>query len=103
MKTFIVICVVALLFLVSAFALRSNTTSIAGRVNPIDGATSVFATSGKDSANASIVSGNFVLAVKPGIYRVLVDATPPYKDAVLDNISVKEDQTVDLGEIVLQK
>jgi hypothetical protein len=45
----------------------------------------------------------FSFSVKPGIYKVVVDAIEPYKDAVLENISVKEGQTVDVGEIMLQR
>jgi hypothetical protein len=49
------------------------------------------------------LNGVFSFAVKPGLYKVIVDAVEPYKDAVLENISVKEGQAVDVGEVVLQK
>jgi hypothetical protein len=104
MKNLIIIFGIVLLAILASFRFHNSAqTSIVGKVNPIDGATSVQAISGKDSANANIVSGSFGLSVKPGIYHVVVVAVAPYKDAVLDNISVKEDQTIDLGEIVLQK
>ncbi len=103
MKNFIIIIGVILLSILASFQLHHSATSIVGKINPIDGATSVQAISGKDSVSANIVSGNFGLVVKPGIYHVFIDAVAPYKDAVLDNISIKEDQTVDLGEITLQK
>ncbi len=103
MKRFILICglIFSLLFAVSAF--HKSQTSITGRVTPIDGANVAWAISGKDSATSNIVNGIFSFAVKPGLYKVMVDATEPYKDAVLENISVKDGQTVDVGEIVLQK
>jgi len=104
MKNFIIIFGIVLLAILASFRFHHSVqTSIVGKINPIDGATSVQAISGKDSVSASIVSGNFGLVVKPGIYHVFIDAVAPYKDAVMDNISVKEDQTVDLGEITLQK
>ena len=52
---------------------------------------------------SNVEYGAFSFAIKPGIYKVVVDAIEPYKDAVLENISVKEGQTVDVGEIVLQR
>ena len=82
---------------------KREATAITGRVNPIDGANSAWAIGGRDSAASNIVNGNFSFSLKPGIYKVVVDAIEPFKDAVLENISVKEGQTVDVGEIMLQR
>jgi hypothetical protein len=99
-----------LLFGVIVFAMltilawtKREATAITGRVNPVDGANSAWAIGGRDSAASNIVNGNFSFALKPGIYKVVVDGIEPYKDAVLENISVKEGQTVDVGEIMLQR
>ena len=78
-------------------------SSITGKVTPADGAQMVWAISGTDSTKAGINSGAFTLEVKPGIYKVIVDAKAPYKDVLLENLDVKEGQPVDVGEIVLQK
>jgi len=104
MKRFMILCgIVLLVFLaISAFG-DKNQTSIIGRVTPVDGANAAWAISGKDSSASNIVNGAFSFAAKPGIYKVIVDAIEPYKDAVLENISVKDGQTVDVGEIVLQR
>ncbi|HEY0433693.1 MAG TPA: carboxypeptidase regulatory-like domain-containing protein [Chitinophagaceae bacterium] len=96
------------IFLLALFALliaanRRVQTSIVGRVNPVAGANMVVAVSGHDSSSSTIVNGAFNLEAKPGIYRVVIDAVEPYKDAVLENINVKDGQTVDVGEIMLQK
>src|SRR5690349_11552093 len=99
MKNLILIFSVILLLILASFRMN-RTTSIVGRVTPVDGASSVLAISGKDSATSNIVSGSFGLTVRPGIYTVYITAVAPYKSAAMDNISVKEDQTVDLGEIV---
>jgi hypothetical protein len=103
MKRFSLICVAVLLFMLAAYAFNRGDTSITGRVTPVDGANTALAISGKDSASSNIVNGVFSFAVKPGLYKVIVDAVEPYKDAVLENISVKEGQAVDVGEVVLQK
>lgn len=89
--------------MLAAYAFHRADTSITGRVTPVDGANTALAISGKDSASSNIVNGVFSFAVKPGLYKVIVDAVEPYKDAVLENISVKEGQAVDVGEVVLQK
>jgi hypothetical protein len=34
---------------------------------------------------------------------VIVDAKDPYKDVTLENLEVKQDQALDVGEIVLQQ
>jgi len=81
----------------------TNQSSITGRVAPADGAETVWAISGADSTKGAISAGAFALGVKPGIYKVLVDAKDPYKDVILENLEVKQDQPLDVGEIVLQK
>ena len=104
MKHFILICGIVLLSAIGISAFKNfQQTSIVGRVNPLDGATSALAISGKDSATSNIVNGSFSFAVKPGIYKVMIDAVEPYKDVTLENIGVKEGQAVDVGEIVLLK
>ena len=84
------------------FAFSTTQSAITGKVTPADGAQSVWAVSTTDSAKGTITSGAFSLQVKPGTYKVIIDATDPYKDVTLDNIEVK-DQPVDVGEITLQK
>lgn len=103
MKRSILICfiIVAGMFL---YAFHNRTqTSIVGRINPVSGANTAWAVSGKDSSTSNIVNGAFSFDVKQGIYKVVIDAVEPYKDAVLENISVKDGQTVDVGEVVLQR
>ncbi len=78
-------------------------TSITGKVVPGDGAETVWAVSATDSTKGTVNAGNFALDVKPGTYKVIVDAKEPYKDVTLENLEVKQDQPLNVGEIVLQK
>ena len=104
MKRFILACLVLFLGLGAIYAFQDkNQTSIIGRITPLGGANVAWAVSGRDSVTSNIVNGAFSFAAKQGIYKVFIDAVEPYKDAVLENISVKEGQTVDVGEIVLQR
>ena len=41
--------------------------------------------------------------VRPGMYKLVVDAKQPYKDVMLDNLVVRADETLDVGEIVLKQ
>lgn len=95
---------IAMISVAGIFAFTTTTqTSITGKVSPAEGAETVWAISGKDSTKGAISSGAFALEVKPGMYKVIVDAKDPYKDVTLENLEVKQGQPIDVGEIVLQK
>ena len=85
------------------FSFAKMQASITGKVRPGEGAETVWAISAMDSTKATVSSGTFTLNVKPGIYKVVVDAKDPYKDVTLENLEVKQDQPLNVGEIVLQK
>jgi uncharacterized membrane protein len=86
------------------FAFSAATqTAITGKVVPGDGAETVWAISATDSTKGTLSAGTFTLDVKPGTYKVIVDAKDPYKDVTLENLEVKQDQPLNVGEIVLQK
>ncbi len=86
------------------FAFRSVADgNITGKVTPADGAASVVAYSGSDSVKANIQAGAFTLSVKPGTYKVMIDAIDPYKDETIDNVQVADGTPVDLGEIKLKQ
>ena len=65
-------------------------TMITGRISPVDGVNIVYVISGKDTIKVPTSEGLFSLEVKPGIHQVVIDARNPYKDVVLDNLSLTE-------------
>lgn len=77
-------------------------TSIAGKISPHNGADIVKIVGKKDSIRVAVVSGNFIAQVRPGKYRLIVNSRAPYKNAQLDNLEVKQNQVLDIGEIILQ-
>ncbi len=101
MKKYFLCAILVGVITIVALSFRPVQSNITGKVSPADGAEAVWAIGTSDSSKASINGGSFSLQVKPGVYKVLVDAKEPRKDVVLDNIEVK-DQPVDVGEIVLQ-
>ena len=100
-KMIFIIC--AILFVaMSAFVWNNKKISasgIHGIVSPADGAKKIWAVSGKDSVAAVPASGNFSIDVKPGNWKLHVEAANGYKDAYMDNIVVEEGSYADVGEI----
>lgn len=86
-----------------AFTTITGQTAITGKITPAEGAVGVWAINGKDTTKGNITSGAFTIEVKPGTYKLIVDGKEPYKDAQLENLVVKQDQTLDAGEIILQQ
>lgn len=82
--------------------LRSG--SIKGTVTPADGATRAWAESSTDTLKALIINGTYEISnAKPGTYKVIIEAKPPYRNAAKDGITVSDGQAADAGEIKLEK
>jgi hypothetical protein len=82
---------------------HSVDTAITGRVSPADGVNMVWVVSGKDSLKSPTSAGLFTFSVKPGVHQLVIDAKAPYKDVVMDNLNVTENEVLDVGEIVLKQ
>jgi hypothetical protein len=102
MKKIGIMLFAATIIATSAFIAGKNFMSgINGTVTPADGAGKVWAISGKDSVVAVPAAGKFSLEVKPGSWKVYVQAVKGYKDAAVENIVVENDRYTDAGEIKL--
>lgn len=101
----IIAMVVIVALAVTLFAFKQFApASITGRVTPAEAIKDVWAVSLTDTARGSITQGSFIINnVKPGTYKVIIDANAPYKDVVKEGVSVTEGQPVDLGEIKLDR
>ena len=78
--------------------------SLKGTVTPSNGALKVWAISSTDTVNGTITNGTFDLRnVKPGTYKLVVEATPPYKNVTKESITVKDGEITDVGEIRLEQ
>jgi len=94
--------------LAMAFALFAFTTfkngSISGTVSPSAAATSAYVVSGMDTMRTNIQNGAFeIREVKPGTYKLVVEAIAPYKNFEKEGVVVKEKKATDVGEITLQQ
>jgi len=77
--------------------------AISGTVTPPEGATAVWAVNGSDSVAGTFSNGSFSISVKPGTYKLFIDAKAPYKDVSLENIQVSDTAATNVGEIKLEK
>ena len=77
---------------------------IKGTINPAENAVSVWAIIGNDSTKVTPVQGVFQLNdLKAGTYKIVVEATAPYKEFVKEGVVVKDGEVLDLGNITLSK
>jgi hypothetical protein len=76
---------------------------IRGTVSPAEGAKTVWAVSTSDTAKGSVMNGAFEITTnKEGVYKVIVEAIPPYRNAAKDNVTVVNGQSTDVGQINLE-
>ncbi len=87
------------------FAFNAMTAgSIKGKVSPAEAAVRAWAESATDTVNAAIQNGSFEIGnVKPGVYKLVIEAKPPYKNLAKDGVNVMDGQATDVGDIMLNK
>jgi hypothetical protein len=78
--------------------------SIRGTVTPADGGVRAWAESATDTLKAPIINGSYEITdAKPGTYKIIIEAKPPYRNIAKDGIMVNDGQAADAGEIKLEK
>lgn len=79
--------------------------AVTGNVNPPDAGLRAWIFSTTDTLTTQVEnSGHFQISqVKPGNYRLLIEARPPYRNSVKDGIRVSEGAPTDIGTIEMQK
>jgi hypothetical protein len=77
---------------------------IKGTVSPSAAATAALAIAGVDTIKVPINNGAFSMnEVKPGTYKLVIEAVSPYKDFEKEGVVVNDGKGTDVGEIPLQK
>lgn len=97
MKNFIGIMISVVL--ISSFA--KERSGIQGTIDPPEGARRIWAVSGKDSVSIIPSPGSFIMDVKAGSWKLVVEAVLPYKNAERESILVTDGQITDIGLIKL--
>ena len=89
--------------LVLAFT-RHRLGSIKGTVTPLDAGVRAWAESSTDTLRAPILNGSYEISnAKPGAYKIIIEAKPPYRNIARDGLIVTDGQETDAGEIKLDK
>ncbi|WP_443937557.1 carboxypeptidase regulatory-like domain-containing protein [Pedobacter sp. MW01-1-1] len=102
-KISIILSLLVILFIGYAFT-NFREGGMMGKIVPMDGASTVILASKTDTLSTQLSQGAFVFGkLKEGVYTVYVKANPPYKDATIEKVAVKDGATTDLGEIKLQQ
>jgi hypothetical protein len=76
---------------------------ITGRVSPASAVNQVLAISGRDTSRTVLKDGAFILQLKTGRYRIIINALRPYKDVIKEGIIAEPGKNTDLGEINLEQ
>jgi hypothetical protein len=101
-------CYIAALIVTNPFSFRiepyphSQPTSITGKISPAEACETIWLIRAKDTLKTPVVWGNFSRQVKPGVYKLLVGANPPFKNVSIGNLEVKQNHVLDVGEIILE-
>jgi hypothetical protein len=105
MKALKLTLTILMIAVVGLFAFKKiDSGSIKGMVSPADGATRAWALSATDTGKADIHNGSFeIMNIKPGTYRLIIEAKPPYKNAAKDNVAVADGTPNNVGEIKLNQ
>jgi hypothetical protein len=83
---------------------RHRLGSIKGTVLPADAGVRAWAESATDTLRAPILNGSYELIdAKPGAYKIIIEAKPPYRNIARDGLMVTDGQVTDAGEIKLDK
>jgi len=94
---------VFLLAAASLFAPGAPEGNVSGRIIPPEGARTVWAIAAKDSIHTGIAEGAFSLSLKPGSWKILIAAEPPFRNAIFESVKITDGEDTDLGEIRLQR
>jgi hypothetical protein len=101
MKKILFIYVIAYLTVSGFIPAADHREGILGTIEPADCGRKVWGISGRDSVSAIPMLGKFSLTVSPGNWLLVVEAAQPYKNAVIENVLVQENQYTDVGVIKL--
>lgn len=78
--------------------------SVKGTITPADSALNVWAVSATDTFRTTVTNGFFEIKnVKPGTYKIMVEASAPFKSATKEQVVVKDNEQTDVGEIRLEQ
>lgn len=93
------------LLTLAAMAFRYHFTSpVKGSIVPSNAGVRAWLFSKTDTFSAPILQGAFLVEeVKPGNYTLMIEGTPPYRNAIKPGIIVTDGQPTDVGVIQMNQ
>lgn len=85
--------------LISGFT--GTRSGIQGSIDPPEGARRIWAVNGKDTVAIIPAPGSFIMDVKAGTWKLVVETVLPYKNAERESILVNDGEITDIGLIKL--
>jgi hypothetical protein len=109
MKKLLLACVIASILIGNPC--RFNTeyqpplrqTAIAGRISPVEAADVALIIHKKDTLRTPVIWGSFSQHVEPGTYKLFVCGKKPFMNVSLNNLEVRLNHQLNVGELMLQK
>jgi hypothetical protein len=93
-----------LLLMAAALLSSVQISSIYGVIDPAGAAKRVLAIStARDTVVVVPQDGRFSVAVNGGVWKLYIEAVPPFKDAYAENIKVTDGRSTDAGILRLTK
>ena len=103
-KTILKFCLSGLVILGFSAMKELAPASISGKITPVDAADAVWAIKEADTVKAAVsAEGAFQVEVKPGTWKLVVNAKAPYHNTEVKGVVVTTDKNTDVGEIKLEK
>lgn len=98
------ISIVSLIIVGLLAANRLANGSLKGTISPADAGVRAWAVSATDTLQTGITGGSFEMKnVRPGIYKIIIEANAPYKNATKEGVAIRDGEATDIGQIVLQQ
>jgi hypothetical protein len=72
-----------------------------GKIEPSSKVKTLWALDEDHKTQVSVHEGAFELELRPGNYKLYIDAAEPLKDGMYRQIQVREEDTTDLGLLIL--
>lgn len=101
MKNLIIILCLSFAAITAFIPLSNYKSGLYGNVEPSDAAKKVWALSETDSVSTIPIAGKFSLEVKPGNWKIYIEANAPYKPASIESVLVQDGQYTDAGTVRL--
>lgn len=79
-----------------------RTSPVKGTISPSNAGIRAWLFSRTDTLSGSIAQGAFQIdQVKPGNYRLMIEAAPPFRNLIVDGVVVVEGQPTDVGVLTM--